>query len=164
MKSTGVVVMASALLVAGCAPTGAGFQRGSVESCAGALVVVNDSFASAESVCVEFDAPEAIASDVVSFAGFDVEGTQAYGDQVVCRVNDFPSASEPLVVPGEDPYLETCQDMPPAFAYWALWVKAEQGDSWEYATDGIGTLRLTPGMSVGLAFATAGETPTPSDP
>jgi hypothetical protein len=86
------------------------------------------------------------------------------GDQIVCRVNNYPSATEPLEVAGEEPYLETCADMPPGFAYWALWVKPGEGAAWEYAAEGIGTLALTPGMAVGLAFATGGDAPTPSDP
>lgn len=154
----------SHLLLSACAQDGDGFQRGSVDDCTGVIVAVNDGLGQPEQVCVEFGRPEAIAKDVIRFAGFEVEGTQAYGDQIVCRVNDYPSATEPLEVPGEEPYLETCVDMPPGFAFWGLWVKPGEGAAWEYAAEGIGTLALTPGMAVGLAFATAGDAPTPSDP
>jgi len=50
---------------------------------------------------------------------------------------------------------------PPAFAYWALWVKKSGSSEWEYATEGVGSLQLSAGDSVGLAFSLAGQTPTP---
>jgi hypothetical protein len=78
-------------------------------------------------------------------------------------VNGLPSESEPFEVEGEDPYLETCADMPPAFGYWALWVKDSGQSEWAYAEEGIATLAVTPGMTVGLVFSTAGETPVPTD-
>jgi len=76
----------------------------------------------------------------------------------------LPSESEPFVVDGEDPHLESCADMPPVFAYWALWVKSDADAEWAYAEEGVATLPLEPGMTVGLVFSTGGETPVPSDP
>ena len=101
--------------------------------------------------------------DVLRFAGITTEGTDTYGDQVVCRVNGLPSEDEAFVVEEEGPHLESCVDMPPAFAYWALWVKSDGDAEWSYAEEGVATLPLEPGMSVGLAFSTGGETPVPSD-
>jgi hypothetical protein len=51
--------------------------------------------------------------------------------------------------------------MPPAYAYWALWVKATPDADWAYAQEGIGTLEVEPGQSVGLVYTTGTETPTP---
>ncbi len=163
--------LASALLVvsvlAGCsAPNGQGFAEGDIDSCEGTTVVVNFGLLSAdrETQCVEFEADSALAKDVLEFAGFSTEGTGTYGDQIVCRVNGLPSATEPFAVEGEDPYTESCADMPPAFGYWALWVSTDGSTEWTYAEEGVGTLMVEPGTSVGLVFSTGGETPTPTDP
>jgi hypothetical protein len=156
----------SLLLLAGCVSSPAqAFSLGNPDACDGVSVVVNYGILSTERdvSCVEFSETEAIAGDVLSFAGIDTEGTETYGDQVVCRVNGLPSESEPFEVEGEDPYLETCADMPPAFGYWALWVKDSGQSEWAYAEEGIATLAVTPGMTVGLVFSTAGETPVPTD-
>jgi len=157
----------SVVLLASCsAPSPQGFTEGDAESCTGTTVVVNYGLLSPErdTACVEFEAERALASDVLSLAGFGTEGTGTYGDQIVCRVNGLPSESEAFEVEGEDPYIESCADMPPAFAYWALWVKAPGSDEWAYAEEGVGTLMLEPGSTIGLVFSTGGDTPTPSDP
>ena len=157
----------SLLVVAGCSAQSSGdLSLGDVDSCDGITVVVNYGILAEdqEVSCVELSGSEAIAQDVLAFVGITTEGTVTYGDQVVCRVDGLPSSSEPFVVEGEEPHTETCDDMPPAFAYWALWVKNDAGASWSYAEEGVATLPLTPGMSMGLAFSTGGETPVPSDP
>ena len=155
------------LVLSGCsAPSSSDLSLGDVDSCDGITVAVNYGILADddEVSCVELAGSEAIAQDVLGFAGVTTEGTVTYGDQVVCRVNGLPSSSEAFVVEGEEPHTETCEDMPPAFAYWALWVKGDAEGSWSYAEEGVATLPLTPGMSVGLAFSTGGETPVPSDP
>lgn len=167
MKLSGLVL--SGLLVvslAGCAtPSSDGLSLGDVDDCAGISVVVNYGVLSADrdALCVNLSGDTAIAKDVMAFAGYDIVGTATYGDQIVCRVNGFPSESEPFVVEGEQPHLETCADMPPGFAYWALWVKTAPGEQWTYAEEGVGTLALEAGETIGVVFSTAGETPTPSD-
>ena len=168
MKVSGIGLLGvSVLLLAGCQPTTSeGFSLGDLEDCSGVVVVAHYGLLSEDVVteCVEFDASEAPAQKVLGVAGLELEGTAEYGDQIVCRVNGLPSASEEFVVPGEDPHLETCADMPPAFAYWALWVKENPEAPWTYATEGVGTLVVKPGMSLGLAFSAGGDTSTPSDP
>ena len=157
----------SLLVVAGCSAQSSGdLSLGDVDSCDGITVVVNYGILSEdqEVSCVELSGSEAIAQDVLAFVGITTEGTVTYGDQVVCRVDGLPSSSEAFVVEGEEPHTETCDDMPPAFAYWALWVKDDDDASWSYAEEGVATLSLTAGMSVGLAFSTGGETPVPSGP
>ena len=84
-------------------------------------------------------------------AGVSIAGTEAYGDAVVCRVNGKPSRTEPIVVEGEDPQLESCDEFPPAFAYWALWVKESGSSEWDYAMEGVSSLQLSKGLAVGLS-------------
>jgi hypothetical protein len=76
-------------------------------------------------------------------------------------VNNVPSKDSELLVEGEEPYLETCEEMPAAFAYWGLWVKELPQAEWGYAMEAISSLQLTKGQSVGLAFSIGGQAPTP---
>jgi hypothetical protein len=155
------------VVLSGCsAQSSSDLSLGDVDSCDGITVVVNYGILADdhEVSCVELAGSEAIAQDVLGFAGITTEGTVTYGDQVVCRVNGLPSSSEAFVVEGQEPHLESCEHMPAAFAYWALWVKDDAESSWSYAEEGVATLSLTPGMSVGLAFSTGAETPVPSIP
>ena len=157
----------SVLVIAGCAASPAeAFTLGDPASCDGVAVMVNYGILSTEREisCVEFTESNVMANDVLQFAGITTEGTETYGDQVVCRVNGLPSESEPFVVEGEEPHLESCEDMPPAYGYWALWVKQSAEAEWAYAEEGISTLPVEPGMTIGLAFSAGGETPVPSDP
>lgn len=133
-------------------------------SCDGVEIVVNYSGLADETrQCIGLDGRSEVAKNVLAAAGIAIEGTKAYGDQVICRVNNVPSSTEPIEVAGEDPYLETCQEMPAAFAYWGLWVKDSMQADWEYAMEGISSLQLTRGQSLGLAFSLAGEAPTPDE-
>ena len=134
-------------------------------SCDGVQVEVNFGTLDADqiSTCVAIDGDELLAQDALSAAGVQIEGTITYPDQIVCRVNSLPSATEPIEIAGQEPHLETCADMPPEFAYWALWVKNGDDSQWEYATEGEKTLKLKSGQSVGLAFASGDQAPTPSE-
>lgn len=100
------------------------------------------------------------ASDVLERADVTTEGTEEYGDQVVCRVDERPAADEPLPNPDGSEYLETCASMPAAFAYWSLWVKPAGGE-WDYAQEGLSTLMAEPGDSLALLFTLNGEPATP---
>ncbi|TFC52208.1 hypothetical protein E3T26_06075 [Cryobacterium sp. TMT1-21] len=133
-------------------------------SCAGVSVVVDFGSLDAARItdCVDTGAAGTVAaSEVMKSAGVTTEGTVEWGDQVVCRVNDRPAAAETIEIDGEAPFTEACQSMPAAAAYWALWVKPTADASWEYASEGLGSLKLEPGQSVGLVFTTGTETPTP---
>ncbi len=101
-----------------------------------------------------------VASDVLQEASVVTEGTVDYGDQVVCRVNNLPSADEEVLIEGEAPYIETCQTLS-SVAYWALWVKTAPDAEWEYAQEGVTTLQLTDGQSVGLVYTPGTETVEP---
>ena len=74
---------------------------------------------------------------------------------------DSPAADETISVDGAAPFTESCQGMPAAAAYWALWIRPSADADWEYAQEGLGSLQLKPGQSVGLVFTTGTETPTP---
>jgi hypothetical protein len=170
------LTLAGALALSGCATagptTGAGSTpstsstaSGSDESCAGVSVVVNFGNLGSPTItdCVDTgDATTIPASDVMAAAGVTTDGTVQWGDQVVCRVNGRPAADETVEVKGEPSFVESCQSMPAAYAYWALWIKPTADAKWEYAQEGLGSLSLKPGQSVGLIFTTGTETPTPS--
>ena len=153
--------------VGGCVSSPAGaLTLGDIDDCSGVTLVVDYGLlaSSSETACVELGASEALAKDVLSFAGLATEGTGTYGDAFVCRVNGLPSESEPFVVEGEAPHAESCADTPPVFGYWALWIKDTPASDWAYAQEGVGTLLLAPGNQLGLVFSTGGETPKPTNP
>jgi hypothetical protein len=101
------------------------------------------------------------AADALTIAGVETEGTEEYGDQVVCRVNGVPAEDEALPAQDGSDYFETCEAMPAAFAYWSLWVKPA-GSEWGYAQEGLSTLQLEPGDAVELLFTLNGEPAAPT--
>jgi hypothetical protein len=116
--------------------------------CDKVTVIVN--FGTLDAPTIDSCAPAGVASDVLKAAHITTAGTADYGDQVVCRVNDLPS-----------PSAESCATLPSS-AYWALWVK-DRGGQWDYAQDGVATLQLTTGQSLGLVYTTGSETTPPHD-
>lgn len=130
--------------------------------CAGVTVIVDFGILNTMKIdeCVEVTT-ETPAADILDQARITLAGTDEYGDAVVCRVNELPSASDTVTVDGYAPFTESCASMPPEFAYWALWVKQGTPD-WGYAMVGVSDLTLKPGDSVGLVFTTGTSTPTPS--
>ncbi|QKJ18540.1 hypothetical protein [Microbacterium hominis] len=147
------------------APAASSAPAESVGECSGVLVVIETGDLEVEdspagSTCIDTD--EAIgASDALTEAGITVEGTEEFGDQVVCRVNGVPA--EDLAIPAEDgsDYFETCASMPAAFAYWSLFTRPVAGQ-WGYATEGLATLELQPGESLALLFTLNGEPAAPT--
>jgi hypothetical protein len=101
------------------------------------------------------------ATDIFDEAGVTTEGTADYGDAVVCRVNDEPSADETVTIDGQS-FKETCATLN-AVAYWALWVKTAPDAEWEYAQEGVSTLQLTDGQSVGLVYTAGTDSVPPKD-
>lgn len=110
--------------------------------------------------CIGTDEPLA-AADALTLVNVTTEGTDEYGDQVVCRVNGVPA--EDVAIPAEDgsDYFETCESMPAAFAYWSLWIKPAGGE-WGYAEEGLSTLELQPGESLELLYTLNGEPAAPA--
>jgi len=168
MRLSGLAYTASLLIVlSGCAPFEEGqFTQGDPNDCSGVVqeVLYGPLPVEPVAVCVEFSEQTVPARDILAFAGVTTEGTSTHGDLVICRVNGLPSATEDLIIEGQEPYRESCVDMPPAFAYWALWVRSEASAPWDYAQEGVGSLMVDRGSGLGLVFSTGGETPTPSDP
>lgn len=110
--------------------------------CEGVLVVVQDAQQRVESSCRPGGGT---AADVLTAAGYRLERVQRFPG-AVCRVDG---------VPAEAP----CVAMPPADAYWGLFV-AESGE-WEYADLGVDALDLRPGDAVAMAWQ---DTPRPVPP
>lgn len=171
--ATAAAVAALMAALAACAPTAAPAPTTSsstgasaeVAECAGVRVVVETGDLAVEDgpagvTCI--DTTEAIAaSDALTEAGLTTEGTDQYGDQVVCRVNGVPAEDFALTAEDGSEYFETCASMPAAFAYWSLWVQPAGGE-WAYAEEGLSTLQLEPGESLELLFTLNGEPAAPS--
>ncbi|GAB3602874.1 hypothetical protein [Microbacterium aureliae] len=133
--------------------------------CAGVAVVVETGDLEAEDSpagawCVPADEP-IIAADALAAADVATEGTDEYGDQVVCRVNGVPAEDQAIVAEDGTEYFEKCTTMPAAFAYWSVWVKPAGGE-WDYAQEGLSTLELEPGDAVELLFTLNGEPAAPT--
>jgi hypothetical protein len=133
--------------------------------CAGVRVVVETGDLAVEngpegSTCIDTDEPIA-AGEAVDEAGLTLEGTAEYGDQVVCRVNGVPAEDFALTAEDGSDYFETCASMPAGFAYWSLWVQPAGGE-WAYAEEGLSSLQLEPGDSLGLLFTLNGEPAAPT--
>ena len=110
--------------------------------------------------CISTDETLA-AADALTLVNVTTEGTDEYGDQVVCRVNGVPAEDVALTADDGSEYFETCESMPAAFAYWSLWLKPAGGE-WAYAEEGLSTLQLEPGESLELLFTLNGEPAAPT--
>ena len=102
--------------------------------CEGVLVVVQDAAQRAESSCRPRGGT---AADVLTRAGYRLDRVQRFPG-AVCRIDGVPAAAP-------------CVAMPPADAYWGLFV-AESGEPWEYADLGVDALELGPGDAVAMAW------------
>jgi hypothetical protein len=88
-------------------------------------------------------------------ADYKIEGTIKYGNAVVCRVNGRPDARA-----------QSCEDMPPAEAYWAILIKRHRAiplfNEWGWAQTGANEIYLSRGDSLGLVFVENGKVKWPS--
>ncbi|GAA4194399.1 hypothetical protein GCM10022288_29810 [Gryllotalpicola kribbensis] len=141
-------------------PTASPASPASAADCDGVFVTVQFGLLGATDIdaCAPATGPITAAA-ALKEVDVTTAGTQKYGDQVVCRVNGSPSASTAIDVPGHDPYTETCQSMPAAYAYWAVWVK--DAGKWDYAASSITTQQVKPGQTLGLKFTTGTDTTPP---
>ena len=161
---TALASAALALALAGCAALASEPsstpepEASSSGSCEQVTVIVD--FTVLDEPSVEACVAAGPATDVLAEAGVSTEGTVDYGDQVVCRVNDQPSPDEEVTIEGVDPFIETCETLS-ANAFWGLWVKTSPDAEWGFAEEGVGTLELTDGQSVGLVYTPATETIPP---
>jgi hypothetical protein len=99
--------------------------------------------------CIEQDNINAL--DFIKQSGYKTEGTVKYGDAVLCRLNGLPSSKE-----------ESCSEMPPEDAYWAVIIKKKQvllfpRNEWGWSEKAINETTLYAGDSIGLVFSTNGE-------
>jgi len=102
-------------------------------------------------------------------ANFKLEGTDKYGDAIVCRLNNLPKADQPIGIKGHEDYIESCKDMPAEFAYWAVLEKRKQplpnpadlNAKWAWAQVGVAELALNPGDSLAFVFADNGNVKFP---
>lgn len=135
------------------------------EACAGVSIIIDFDVLGAERIdeCVDVaDGDTITAAEALGTLGISFDGTADYGDAVICRINDLPSETEEFTVEGEEPYRETCATMPPAFAYWALWISTPDAPEWAYAMEGVTTQLVGAGDALGFMFSTGGATPTPA--
>lgn len=131
--------------------------------CEGVQVIVDsgslEQDAADTSACIAVEGPTA-AAKVLQEANVKTVGTEAYPNELVCRVNGVPAADFDIKHKGGT-YREECKKMPAAFAYWALWVKATPDAEWAYAQEGLATLKVSPGQSLELLFTVDGEPAAP---
>lgn len=109
--------------------------------------------------CLEAAEPITVRA-ALQEVGVSTEGTVEYGDVVVCRVDGVPSAELAIPNPDGGTHLESCESMPPAFAYWSLWVRPA-GGAWAYANEGVDSQLVAPGESVALQFVLDGDPVSP---
>ncbi|HEU5222216.1 MAG TPA: hypothetical protein VFU07_00855 [Candidatus Lumbricidophila sp.] len=102
------------------------------------------------------------AAAALKLVNVSTVGTKQYGDQVVCRVNGVPASDTKIPNPDGSDYFETCEGMPAAFAYWALWVKPA-GGAWGFAQEGAATQKVAPGEGVELLFQLNGKPAAPAN-
>ncbi len=162
-RTAAPLLLLAALALAGCStaaePTPSPTPtQASADGCDQVTVVVD--FGVLDEPVLESCAAAGAATDVLAEAGVTTEGTVDYGDQVVCRVNGEPAADETVTIEGQTPFTESCQTLN-AVAYWALWVKTAAGSEWEYAQEGVNTLQLEAGQSVGLVYTPGTESTPP---
>lgn len=96
--------------------------------------------------CVPSEGSE-LATQVFADAGVEVTPVGAFPG-AACRVDGQPQDV-------------ACQQMPPADAYWGLFLAQPDG-SWDYAPTGADELELTPGDYVAFAWQTGSEATPPS--
>jgi hypothetical protein len=161
VKLTPSVVAATALVLlalGGCStatpgadPSPAASEPAADGACAGTEIAVQVEFGSLGAPDIRECAPAGPAADALEAVGITTEGTADYGDQVVCRVDDLPA-----------PDVESCATLP-ATAYWALWVKDDADAEWAYAEEGVATLVLDAGQSLGLVYTEGTDSVPPTD-
>ena len=133
-------------------------------SCAGVIVAVNFAgYGQDINSCISISGTSATAKDVLKAAGVKTEGTKAFGDLITCRVNQVPGANQTISIAGEQDYVEKCEEIPSALAYWGFYAKTAGSSEWEFAASSPTELEVSEGDSIGFAFAVAGLSTLPTD-
>ena len=89
--------------------------------------------------------------ELLKTAGYKIEGTEKYGEAVVCRLNGLPDKNQ-----------ESCKSMPPEDAFWAVIIKEKSSiplftNEWGWAQKGINELQVSNGDSLGIVLSVNGE-------
>ena len=100
--------------------------------------------------------------DALNAAGLAILGTDKYGLDIVCRVNSLPNGAGPIGIKGHEDYVETCNEMPAEFAYWAILVR-DGSAPWGWAQTGLSEIKVDAGDSIGLVFADNENVEFPND-
>jgi hypothetical protein len=90
------------------------------------------------------------ADDVVERAGFDI--TYTTGQPFVCRIDGAPDETQ-----------DACNRTPPANAYWALFWNDGKGGGWTYSSQGVASLRVPTGGSIGWRWQDGGDRDNPRE-
>lgn len=100
--------------------------------------------------------------DALYQAGFEVAGTNRWGQGFICRLEGRPAVDEPLAIAGNPGYTEPCVDTPPAQAFWSYW-HAENGGPWVFSQFGVKNRSAPSGTFEGWSFSlNASETNNPT--
>jgi hypothetical protein len=113
--------------------------------------------------CVSNLDATASAADVLRAAGVAVTGTTQSGPEFICRLAGLPAPDQPIGIPGNPDYVETCAVTPPAAAYWSYWQAAPGGD-WAYSLRGSAASRVHLGGFEGFSFAHNAAQPKDAQP
>lgn len=159
MKLAPSAVAAAALVLlalAGCSAASPEADPAPTESaadgaCTDAEVTLVVEFGPLGAPAIKECAPAGPVTEALAAADISTEGTADFGDQVVCRVDEQPA-----------PEIESCATLP-ADAYWAMWVKDDADAEWAYAEEGVATLELDAGQSLGLVYTEGTDSVPPSD-
>ncbi len=112
---------------------------------------------------------EITALELMKNANMKIDGTEKYGDKVVCRLNNLPKPNQPIGIKGHEDYVESCKDFPAEFAYWAILEKrkpvipnpADLNAKWALAQVGVADLMVKPGDSLAFVFTDNGNVKYP---
>jgi hypothetical protein len=130
--------VARAILAGATAPVVAPAPASAAEACDGVTVVVEPNALGGEPevACVQ-PAEGDTGADLFEKAGHPLTYVTSM-PSVVCRVDGRPKAAG-------------CAQMPPADAYWSLWVTDDSG-AWSYASRNVTEISVTSGQGVAFTW------------
>lgn len=128
----------AAVLAPAASPASAAAAPAAAESCTGVTVVVepNALGGAPELACVQPEEGDT-GADLFEKAGHPLTFVSTM-PSVVCRVDERPKEAG-------------CAQMPPADAYWSLWVTDESG-AWSYAARNVTEIGVTSGQGVAFTW------------
>ncbi|MEU0317256.1 hypothetical protein [Nocardioides sp. NPDC006273] len=132
------VAVALAILAGATAPISSAAASSAAEACAGVTVVVepNALGGGPEVACVQPEEGDT-GADLFEKAGHPLTFVTSM-PSVVCRVAGRPEEAG-------------CAQMPPADAYWSLWIADDSG-AWSYATRNVTEIGVTSGQGVAFTW------------